>query len=105
MLVGSFAFGTTQPIDSKVNHDSSYSVKEKTDLVFMFPDLESLKNFDFNSFQNETELDYGQCTVSVTVSFRGVSATFSVTADTCEEAGAGALSAALGFIRQIRKEM
>ncbi|RZS93875.1 hypothetical protein [Aquimarina brevivitae] len=50
-------------------------------------------------------LETGQCTVSVEVSYNGVSASFSVTADTCEEAGAGAVQAASGFVKELKKIM
>ena len=47
----------------------------------------------------------GPCTVSVSISYNGASATFSVTADTCEEAGAGAVEAAVGFVKKMKEMM
>ncbi|NPA45290.1 MAG: hypothetical protein GXO49_07140 [Chlorobi bacterium] len=99
-----FSFATTNYSDQvKSNINEVTSVNAIDRINFNFSDLESLQKFDFNSFLKQSGLEDGQCTVSVTVTVYEVSATFSVTADTCAEAGAGAVQAATAFVKEIMK--
>lgn len=102
MLIGSFAFANSNVSVANLKTVVTNIVQENDKLSFTFSNLESLQKFDFKSYLNSCGLEDGQCTVSVSVSYGGASATFSVTADTCEKAGAGAVDAALGFVKRIK---
>jgi hypothetical protein len=73
-------------------------------LALSFNSLEEMNSFDFKKLDQLDNLYFVDCTVSVSVSAYGFAVTFSVTAPTCSQAGAGAASAVSSFIRQMREQ-
>ncbi len=97
--VDSFNFTNSNKSEFKEKHNY-----EVTNMTFYFSNLESLQKFDFNSFLKVAGIDDdGRCTINASVTAGGVTVSFSVTADSCAEAGAGAAQAAAAFVKEVMK--
>jgi hypothetical protein len=90
---------TFENLNGKTNLSNKQNNKY---LALTFNSLEEMNSFDFKKLDELNESDFVDCTVSATVSAYGVSVTFSVTAPTCAQAGAGAASAVKAFIREMK---
>lgn len=65
--------------------------------------MEMLKSGEIQTLKITYNDDFS-CTLSAEVSYKGASLTLSITADTCEEAGAGLAQATRGFIDEVNAE-
>ncbi|SDR72426.1 hypothetical protein [Christiangramia echinicola] len=85
-------------------NESNFSYEEISSAQDIHPELiKMLKSGEIQTLKITYNEDFS-CTLSAEVSYKGAALTLSITADTCEEAGAGLAQATRGFIDEVNAE-